>query len=923
MRGRVETETSVMRDAGRLWRVGVAGLVASVLALLAAASAAAAATPAGQVDVGGFRSVLGLGQGQTVNAADLAQFEATGVPPGPFTNQFGLYTGIIPGEPGLSASTLDRYYKNSGFRPAGVDAGSVETPRPGLTIVRDPAFRVPRIYGATRSDTMFGAGYATAEDRLFLMDALRHTARASTVELLGPSAARADAAQLTHQDFSEDELNRDFDSLSTLGPEGQQGKADFLDYISGINAYIDAARSDPRKLPAEYPALGVMPQSWTRADSMALAIFLISQFTANGGGEDHNAIVLRDAERRFRARLGRRVFDDFRRAEDPEAAVVTPQAFRSDRPGRVNARAVALPDGGSVVKRDAIVSGGSGAAAAARTSSLPAWARTLATRGLPLAHHASNALLVDARHSRTGRPLAAMGPQVGYYSPEIFNEYELHGPGVDVSGVSFPGASPYPLIGHGRDFAWTGTTANGDTVDTFAERLCNPDGSPPSSSSTHYLYRGRCVPFVMRDQVMRTPASPLDPTATPRTVTLRAQRSVHGTVIDYARVHGRPVALTESHATSFHEVQSLLAFKRLAENRPTDGPSFQRAMRAFYGNENWFYLDNRNIAWIQTGSFPVHARGTDLDLPIWGTGPYDWRGFDPRAFTYRRLSYAHLPKAVNPKRGYLISWNNKEARGWRAPAATWSFGPLQRSLLLERPLRAALRRHRKLALVDVSRISTRAAAADLRVTEDLGWLLRTIGRLRDRPTAALVRVLAAWRRDGAQRRDVNGNGFDENGPAIALMDAWWPRLVRGMFQPVLGARVVDAIRDEVNPLPDRATSTFFFDGWYGYVQKDLRRILRRPERGRFSRVYCGRGSLRRCRAALLSTLKAAAASVRTRYGSSDMAKWTVRATCPKTDPPSCDQIVPITAGAIPTPPFAFHNRGTFHQLVEVLGRRHG
>ena len=50
-----------------------------------------------------------------------------------------------------------------------------------------------------------------------------------------------------------------------------------------------------------------------------------------------------------------------------------------------------------------------------------------------------------------------------------------------------------------------------------------------------------------------------------------------------------------------------------------------------------------------------------------------------------------------------------------------------------------------------------------------------------------------------------------------------------------------------------------------------------------------------------------------------MSKWTVKATCPQTTPPSCDQIVPTTAGAVDTPPFPFHNRGTFHQIDEIGG----
>ena len=54
----------------------------------------------------------------------------------------------------------------------------------------------------------------------------------------------------------------------------------------------------------------------------------------------------------------------------------------------------------------------------------------------------SNALMVPGRMSASGRALAAMGPQVDYWSPQIFVEYELHGGGIDGQGVTFPGAAP-------------------------------------------------------------------------------------------------------------------------------------------------------------------------------------------------------------------------------------------------------------------------------------------------------------------------------------------------------------------------------------------------------------------------------------------------------------------------------------------------
>ncbi len=42
--------------------------------------------------------------------------------------------------------------------------------------------------------------------------------------------------------------------------------------------------------------------------------------------------------------------------------------------------------------------------------------------GLRLPHLESNAVLVDGARSGTGQALAVMGPQVGYYTPEVLLE---------------------------------------------------------------------------------------------------------------------------------------------------------------------------------------------------------------------------------------------------------------------------------------------------------------------------------------------------------------------------------------------------------------------------------------------------------------------------------------------------------------------
>ncbi len=158
------------------------------------------------------------------------------------------------------------------------------------------------------------------------------------------------------------------------------------------------------------------------------------------------------------------------------------------------------------------------------------------------------------------------------------------------------------------------------------------------------------------------------------------------------------------------------------------------------------------------------------------------------------------------------------------------------------------------------------------------------------------------------------------------MDTWWPLLVRAEFQPAVGTSLMNFVNSQFNSIqPDGirdGTGNGFFAGWEMDVQKDLRQVLKQRVSGRFSRTYCGGGSLKRCRALLTSTLLQAASQLQARYGAS-MSNWTLPVTCPVTTPPSCDQIVATAAGAISLPPQPFDNRGTFYQAVAVSGHRPG
>lgn len=888
----------------------------ALAAALAAPAGAAAQEPLSVPALGGFRSVLAQGEGQQLNALEFAAYQASGEPPATYTSQQPLYVGIMPKAASLEQADLDRFYKSTAFgaMPGGV--GRQYSPRPGVTVYRDAQFGMAHIHGRTRADVMFGTGYATAEERLFAMDALRHAAKGTLAELTGPGGAEMDRVQLTDQNFTDEELRRQFDRLpEKFGAVGARGRQDVLDYIAGINARIAEVRADPTKLPAEYPALGVMPADWDVSDTVAMAVLLVTQFTVSNGGEERNAQMRLEFRQRF-GRRWRRAFEDFRNADDPETYTVARRRHHSDRPGKVRKGVNLMPDLGSIKPFNPQTAG----PGAAEPGTTRRWVDVVSRIREYIPDHASNAVLVDRRLSRSGRPLWAAGPQVSYYSPQIFVEYELHGGGLDVSGVSFPGASPWPLIGHGIDFAWSGTSANGDNQDTFVETLCDPDGSPATARSRHYRYRGECIPFFERDVRVRTPPPSAGNQNPSEEIVYHPLRSVHGPVFAFATVGGRPVALTKAKGVNFRELDAVLPFMRVAENAPTDYRSFAETFSPFPGTENWIYVDSRDVGFIQSGYYPRHARGADVDLPYNGDGTGDWQGFEGGRgrYDYRHISPGRRPRAVGSRQPIIITWNQKEAPGWRKGPAEWTNGSVHHAETLHHHLVSELARgNGKTDLTGLARAVNRAATTDVRGQEVYPQIRRVAGRSAGRHERHLG-LIDAWVKDGAQRLDADGDGVYEHSAAIALFDRWWPRLVRATFEPALGSDLFDKLEDRFLPLGPTVADDWGW-AWSSHVEKALRMTLGRRVRGPHSRRYCGRRA--DCRGRLLATLDDAAAEARGTFGSEDVAAWKVPAVCEVKDPPACDQHVPTALGAVETPPFPWQNRGTFHQLVELDRRR--
>ena len=238
----------------------------------------------------------------------------------------------------------------------------------------------------------------------------------------------------------------------------------------------------------------------------------------------------------------------------------------------------------------------------------------------------SNWELVNTAHSTNGHSIAVMGPQVGYYNPQILMEEDLHGPGIDARGAAFPGVNLYVELGHGRDYAWSATTATADNVDTFAEVLCQDE--------FHYLYKGQCVPM---EKLERTNTWTPNGDRTGNAARLgNADRLPHRARHRLRARHGRRQRRSRSRARA--RPTSTRPTRRSASPSSTNRASSPGPQQFQQAASNINFAASTGPTSTPTTSpttcpagCPQRAPKTSPDFPILGTGEYDWQGYRPAA----------------------------------------------------------------------------------------------------------------------------------------------------------------------------------------------------------------------------------------------------------------------------------------------------
>src|SRR5690625_1958013 len=414
----------------------------------------------------GCHDILPPGQNGNATLVEILGHQVFGTRPEHSSNQLDMYDDLVHNYGGLTDEGLDEFFLDSGFGADPDDIGDQYQPREDVTITRDASHGIPHIHGDTREGTMYGAGYAAAEDRLFLMDVLRRVGRGELTSFAGGAEGNRGLEQDLWRSapYTEEDKQAQIDRIAAEGGRGEQALEDVEGYLEGINAYIEEADGD-RSFPGEYVLTGHKDaitnegeiEPFTSTDVVGIAARVGGIFGGGGGGEVQSALTRAGFQDRYGAEEGLELYDVWRMENDPEAPVTVDGEFPySQTPDEPVGESV--PDAGSVEEYD-IVHDEHGSAESgqtpdplAATDDGPSGSgddtvadlteeqreeldRMVEEEDLSAAEGMfnegvlpeefldpggmSNALLVAGEHTESGHPVAVMGPQTGYFAPQL------------------------------------------------------------------------------------------------------------------------------------------------------------------------------------------------------------------------------------------------------------------------------------------------------------------------------------------------------------------------------------------------------------------------------------------------------------------------------------------------------------------------
>lgn len=481
-----------------------------------------------------------------------------------------------------------------------------------LVIKRDDN-GVPHIFAQNEEDAWFALGYLMAQERLFQMDLYRRLSQGRLSELLGPFAVKYDVIlrTLRLKKYAEEMLSKNSDILNPL-------KKSFDAFLAGINTFIE---QEP--LPPEFRILGYKPEPFTHVDCMSTAMIMPITF-AKGLREDFVNFVLK-------TKYPDKDFSVLSCGYHRESPVTIMETIE-EAEEYLKSQGRDLSNWG--LPTASLKESTSKEAVAFLEDFISTWQDIVDFMGV---HMGSNSWVLAGTRTKSGKPILANDPHMGFLQPGVWFQAHLVYGDHDLYGFYLP-LIPVPLMGQNSTYAWGLTMVANDDNDLYLETF-NPE------DPLKVKYKGEWVPVIEETETINVRFS--------KPVTFKRRLTPHGVVVTDIY---RKLLNYDGPELSLYWVwqhvpyTDVLGFYKISHAQDLD--SFQEGTSQITSpGINVSYADKfGNIAWWACAKIPVRPDHVNPKNVLDGASGKD------EVLGY--LPFELNPHLINPPWGYIVTANN-------------------------------------------------------------------------------------------------------------------------------------------------------------------------------------------------------------------------------------------------------------------------
>ena len=440
---------------------------------------------------------------------------------------------------------------------------------------------VPHINAETQKDAYTALGYVHAQDRLWQMELIRRIAPGSLSEIFGDKLVETDvffAGLGLVEDANE--------SIAKIDINSEAYKLTMA-YLDGVNQFVEEGAT-----PIEYNLIGLEKTKFTVNDVYNVFGYMSFSFAI---AQKTDPLL-----QEIKEKLG----DNY--LAELEIPVYSNTALlKSEKNPIVKA---------SFAK-----------------------AMTAMYEQLPISPFiGSNSWVIAADKTKNGKVIFANDPHIGFSQPSVWYQSHIKTPDYEMYGYSLA-LTPFPLLGHNRDYAYGLTMFENDDVDFYIEKN-NPENlneyETPTGFSTYKTVQKTIKIKDAPDTTFTVKISRHGPIMNNLLKQIDDQRPIAMQWI-YKKTDNQiiDVGYQISHAKSLHD------FKEGAKLLHAPG------LNMMYGDAK------DNIAWIASGKLYKYRDSINTKLYLDGASGKD------EILSY--VDFEDNPQSINPASNYVYSSNNQ------------------------------------------------------------------------------------------------------------------------------------------------------------------------------------------------------------------------------------------------------------------------